>query len=428
MRSSSAQPAVVIRAVLIAAFGLISILHVLFNKPIYFLYYWLNLHGYDFEIFFMAAQNILHGLSPYAVAWNYNRYVYPPIPALATILLVPLGFDTARLLLYVLIPVGVAAGFLALSSAFNFAKEIHKQVLWTGLACMLFGYPFYFLLHGENIDGWVFLFLCLGFYFSEKAGKYIWSGLFLSLAIMFKIYPVLILVPLVLYRKWRPLTWTGAWLAIGAGISAFWRSGFRSSLAGRLTDFQLSDNGSLYATMLGFQNLFGALGREAPAILVQYPTEIAAVIYAVLFLTVVAIDYQLARMGRYDPAAVTMYVPFMLAWPRTVYPYAFLMCLILIPAVTRLWAARTTRAESITIMIISIGIVLSQWQSYAWYNLTGSELCYAIPGLGLLILMGGIAVYKSISLGLALRESLRPIAQAPARPQGEAAEAADLPA
>jgi hypothetical protein len=209
---------------------------------------------------------------------------------------------------------------------------------------------------------------------------------------------VFIIVPLFLHRRWRLLTWTGLWLAVWAAISVPWHSGFRTSLAGRLTDFQLESNGSLYATMLGVQNLFGALGVPAPALLMQYPTEIAELIYGLLILLVIFADYRLSRQGKYELASATMYVPFMIAWPRTVYPYAFVVCTILIPTAVHLWETSRGRAEQITIGILAIGIALSQWQSYALFNLTQSDLAFAVPGLGLLIMMGAIAVYKCLSL------------------------------
>jgi hypothetical protein len=398
MTKKTTFPANLVSAVLTASFGLISIVHVIANRPILFVYYWLDLFGYDFRIFFMAAENILHGLSPYAVAWNYNRYVYTPIPALATIVLVPLGFDTGRVLLYFLIPAALVVGYLAVSSAFRPSPEARRDVLMAGLACLLFGYPFYFLVHSENIDGWLFLFLCLGLFFSEKERMQPWSGFFLSLAIAFKIYPVLIMVPLFLHRKWRLLSWTGAWLAIWAAISFPWHSGFRTSLAGRLTDFQLESNGSLYATMLGFQNLFGALGLPVPDLLMKYPTEIAEVIFGALILLVMFADYRLGRQGRYQLASATMYVPFMIAWPKTVYPYAFVVCTILIPTAVHLWGTSRDRTERLTLCMLAIGIALSQWQSFALANLTQNDLEYAVPGLGLLITMAAVAAHKCVSL------------------------------
>ncbi len=402
MKRSNALPAIIVAALLITAFGLISLLHVISNKPILFVDYWLNAFGIDFEIFYKAAQNIVAGRSPYAIAMDYNRYVYTPIPALAYVAFVPLGFEAGRVLLYVLIPLSLAAGYLTISSAFSLPSTLRNPVLVAGLACLLFGYPSYFLIQRENIDGWVFLFLCLGLYFSQKARREPWSGLFFSLAIAFKIYPVLILLPILAYRRWRLLIWTTIWLALLAGISFPWHSGFRTGLAGRLTDFELRGNGSLVATLVGFDSLLGMLGIPIPSLNLESFTVIAAIIYAALLGPAILADFAIGRTIKYHVATAALYVPFMIAWPRLSYPYAFVVCAILIPATCHLWQENANRIQNVILVVLTVGIFLSQAQAFALYNLTQSELAYAVPGLGLLILMAGITLYKLLAWRLSI--------------------------
>jgi hypothetical protein len=184
-------PAIVIAIILISSFGILSLGHVLSNRSLVFLGYG-NTYGLDYKPFFSASENIIHNFSPYV---NNYRYVTTPIPAIFNIIFVPLGFNLARVVFYVLIPLSLASGFTLLTSIFGFPTTKKHIVLLAGLVCLLFGFPFYFLIHRENIDGWVFLFLCLGLFLSQKEKMYIWSGLFISLAIAFKIYPIMILIP-----------------------------------------------------------------------------------------------------------------------------------------------------------------------------------------------------------------------------------------
>ena len=156
-----------------------------------------------------------------------NRYVTTPIPAIVNIVLVPLGFDNARKLLYFLIPLSLALSYQIITSIFEFAEADKDLVLTAGLVGLLFGYPFYFLIQRENIDGWVFLFLSLGLYWLSKPKKELISGLFFSLAIVFKIYPILIILPILFNKKWRLLLWIGLWLALWGIVTLYYFSDFR---------------------------------------------------------------------------------------------------------------------------------------------------------------------------------------------------------
>jgi len=55
------------------------------------------------------------------------------------------------------------------------------------------------------------------------------------------------------------------------------------------------------------------------------------------------------------------------------------------------------------IFAISIGVGMTQWQAIATYSLTENMLSHAIPGLGLLLIMAGIAFLKIHTLRLTQR-------------------------
>ena len=394
-------PAIIISTFIAASFGIISIGHVLSNKPLLFLNY-KESYGLDYADFFKASENIINGQSPYDV--STNRYVTTPIPAIANTVFVPLGFDNARILFYFLIPLSLAFGYQLITSMFGFSKIDKDLILTAGLAALLFGYPFYFLLQRENIDGWVFLFLCLGLYWLQNPKKEWASGLFFSLAIVFKVYPMLIVLPILLSKKWRLVFWIGLWLVLWGSITLFWFSDFQTALSSRSQSlFRFDENGSLVATISLILILINSLGISSVVSLVNLSPIITVLIYGILLSLVIFADYKLGRVNKLETSSFIMYFPFMLALPLLVYHYSFIICLILIPTMCHLWGASEDRLQRMIIFAISIGIAMTQWQAIATYSLTENMLSHAIPGLGLLLIMAGIAFLKIYTLRLTQR-------------------------
>ncbi len=382
MLRQNAFPAILISMILIISFGILSLGHAIMNKPLVFLNY-MNAYGLDYKDFFSASENIVRGQSPYDLP--NHRYVTTPIPAIMNIILVPLGFDNARIMLYALIPLSLAFGYWLITSTYNFPETIKNQILITGLVCLLFGYPFYFLEERENIDGWVFLFLCLGLFLSQKPKTEIWSGLFLALAIAFKLYPVLIVLPIFLYRKWRLLFWIGLWLALLGIPTMLWFSDLLNILALRSQAlFFLNENGSLFATInliFLFMNMLG-MPITATILSIQFSAIIAALIYGALLSLIVFADYRLSKKNKYEITSAILYLPFMVALPRQVYHYSLIICLILIPALIYLWIINSHQLQKAMLVLIALGIALSQWQAIATDNLAKNVLVNGIPGLG----------------------------------------------
>ena len=396
MKPKNLHPAVLIALLVSISFAMLALGHVITNKPLLFLDY-RDGYGFDYLDFFQASENIIHNLSPYAV--SNHRYITTPIPAIFNMVFVPLGFNGARIVLYGLIPLSLALGFFFFSSLYNFPQTNKNLVLSAGLVCLLFGYPFYFLVQRENIDGWVFLFLCMGLYFSQREKKEAWSSLFLSLAIAFKIYPILILLPFFIYKKWRLLLWIGVWLVLWGGLSSFWISDFQNTIVLRSQSFfRFDENGSLVATVALISILLNAFGISSPGLYMFSPI-IAAILYGILYSIVLFVDYKLSKRNKYEVSSLAMYLPFMVALPQVVYHYSFVLCLILIPVICHLWEKETNDRQNKTLLLImALGIALSQWQAFATYHLTNNPLAHIIPGLGLLILMVCITWYKILAL------------------------------
>jgi len=390
-------PAITVAIFLLISFGIISIGHNLSNKPLLYLDY--KSYGLDYADFFKASERIISGQSPYDI--STNRYVTTPIPAIVNLVFTPLGFDNARILFYFLIPISLAIGYMLVTSMFGFTELDKNFILMAGLISLLFSYPFYFLVQRENIDGWVFFFLCLGLYWLTKPKKELVSGLFFSLSIAFKIYPILIVLPILLNKKWRLLFWIGLWLTLWGVITLFWFSDFQTALSMRSQSlFRFDENGSIVATVSFVALLVNSTGVPIAVSAVKYSPVIASVVFGTLFSFILIVDYKLSKIDQLEISSYIMYLPFMIALPQLVYHYSLIICLILIPTICHLWEINENKQQRLFIFFISIGIALSQWQAIATYNLTSNLLSHAIPGLGLLIIIVSTTAYKVYDLFL----------------------------
>ncbi len=385
-------PAIVIALFLVISFIVIALGHVIFGKPLLLLNY-LDFPGLDYIDYFRASENILDKLSPYDIV--NTRYVTSPIPALLNTIFVPLGFERARSVMFILIACSVVFSIFLSTSMFPFSKLDKRHIFLGGLVSLLFSYPFYFLLYRANIDGWVLLLLCLGLIFIQIPRKEWLSGFFISLAIMFKIYPVLILLPIVLLRRWRLFLWCFLWVLIWGIVSSFWIMDFFNIFLERSQGLlRLDENGSLYATSALIFILLSSIGMSMNTSLqlIFLIPIIVAIIYALLISIMVYADFKLGKNHREEIATYTLYLPFMLALPQTVYHYSFITLLILIPTICYLWQNAPKRPKILILM--TIGLCLTQWQAVASFFLTQNVFAYAIPGLGLVMLMLSISIYK----------------------------------
>ena len=376
-------------------FGVIAIGHLLVHEPLIFLNY-VKYPGMDYEDFFLASKNITHTRSPYDIPGD--RYVTTPIPAIMNIPLTFLGFQRARTILFVLIPLSVAFSFWMASSLYPFSLWERNIVLLAGFVSMLLGYPFYFLIERGNIDGWVMLFLTAGLFVYQKWENKWGSGLLFALAIMFKAYPILLFIPLVLYRKWPWLLWVCFWLLILMIISFPWIGEYYSVLHSRAQGFRFDENGSLIATVALLVIFLGFLNVSIASTGIVFAPFIAAVVYGILISIVIYVDYKQSKRKKFDISVVMMYFPFMVALPKTVYPYSLVICMLLLPMVVYLWKKSIRKYQRIWLAAILLGVSLMQWQAIALNKLTQNILAHLIPGLGLLIVMIGISAYKMVSL------------------------------
>jgi uncharacterized membrane protein len=386
-------PTIFIASLNVIVFAVINGFQLITQIPIHYVNKWI-MPGVDYQDFYQASLQTLNGRSPYLV----ERFVTPPLFALANIPLALFSFEVARALFMFLIPCMVLFSYLLIARGLKAsALEENDWFVPGGILVILFSYPFYFLFERGNIDGVVLLFMCLGLCSMPKRP---WlGGLLLAAAIHFKLYPILFVIPLLLARRWQPLFWTCAWVLIFALVTAPYWGDFAILLSRRSNSFQLFENGSLVNTSLFLGRLVGSFfGKNE--LFWTYAPLYAATLYALFLGILMLTDYKLSHAltpGQHIANAL-LYVPFMVALPKSVYHYEFVVLIVLLPVLDYLWSGTVLPSERFALGMITVGVALSQWQAVALYTLTENTLAYYIPGLGLLLVMAGISAYKFMQL------------------------------
>lgn len=406
-------PALFIALSNVIVFAVINGFQLATQEPIYYVNKWI-MHGGDYQDFYQASAHILNAQSPYLV----SRYVTPPLFALANAPLAMLGFKTAWFIFSSLIPFTILFSYLLIYRAL---KESDVQdddlLLFSGLLVILFSYPFYFLFERGNIDGVVLLCMCAGLYLlPQKAWL---GGLLLASAILFKLYPLLLLASLFFSRRWKPFLWTCAWLLLLIFLTLpYWDDYFTSSFH-RAYYFRLDENGSLVNTIMiiiVFVRLLvlGDVGNTFD----EYSSLYTAVLYGLLVVIMLYADYKLSHRTteREKLSDMLLYFPFMVAIPQLVYHYEFVVVILLLPVLNFMWKDTLSKQKKYCLVLVAIGVSLSQWQAIALYLVTGNMLAHYIPGFGLMIAILGISVYKFLQMRDEFRQLiLEPISQNPSK-------------
>jgi hypothetical protein len=394
-------PTFFIASLNVIVFAVINGFQLVIQTPLNYVNKWI-MPGVDYRDFYQASLQVSQGGSPYFI----ERYVTPPLFALVNLLFTRMGFETARALFMLLIPFMVLFSYLLVSRVLmrSDLKE-NDWITFSGILVILFSYPLYFLFERGNIDGVVLIFMCLGLYLMPEEPRL--GGLLLASAIHFKLYPILLLIPLLLSRRWKPFLWVCAWMLILMVVTIPYWHDFGTLLSRRSNSFQLFENGSLVNTFLfigmSISNFFGKdelLWAYAPL----YSVTLYGLFMAILFIA----DYKLSSNASSKQFLVNalLYFPFMVALPKSVYHYEFVVLIPLLPVLDYLWKRTVLPSERIIIWIIVIGVALSQWQSVALYTLTNNMIAYYIPGFGLLLVMTGISAYKFMQLKQSIQKPI----------------------
>ena len=215
---------------LILHMAAIGILQFFTRKPIFFVEPWF--FAADYYQFFLGSQHLLRGGSLY----DSYMFAVPPPFGLINVILVPLGFNAARMTMVAII---LTACVYAYAHVVNWirSERADQAILWLagGLAA-LHSLPFYSLIARANLDACVVALMILGLI--RLAGRPVLGGVALGLAAALKLYPMLLVIPLVIDRRWRTLAAMVSTLAACVvATPRLWRQYSTQFLGDRATEY-----------------------------------------------------------------------------------------------------------------------------------------------------------------------------------------------
>lgn len=328
--------------------------------------------GYDLVNAHRAARLFLAGSNPYQIL----NFVWLP-PSLAVMLpLAELGEWEAAAAVFVANLVVVSGAVAGLAWAFGLRRLVFHLVLILWLY-----YPFYHVLDRGNLDGLVMALLVAALAFPRTQGV---AGALLGLAAGLKAYPALLLGPLVIYRRW----WTLAGVAaVGAILAIAFRETWMQVLEPlfrRATEVKPFPDG--VSVFIPFYHLGQWLKGVAGVDWMQGLEQMALAFWLFTLATALLADIRYRRKpeGRGLACHLFLYVPWMTTFPLTVFAYTLIQCIPLLAAVAVI-AADVRRLPGRPLFVT--GWVLSGFQSWAWFSLTGLEAVRPLNAVGMLLLM-----------------------------------------
>jgi hypothetical protein len=329
----------------------------------------------------------LDGKNPY----NSDRFVTPPLSAYLGMPFARFHPNDAITYFFWLNSLAIAGGLAFIYKCFDLTEKRSVTLLSLALSA-LFSYPVFLLLHRGNIDAVVFFFLAAGIYASSRTptwGSDILAGIAFAVAIHLKLYPLIVFLPIIAVRRWRLAGSLSFFLILFASF-AFWLwPDFLERILQRKETFALGANGSLEST-LNFVVLFldryvikiSTTGGMGAAL-----TKTAYGLYSVLLASLWIIDLAHGNSQQKGNFAETiiMYIPFMVIVPGIAHHYEFILALSFIPLIS--WLQEINPGSYRYILLLAGGVILTQFQASALFQLTENILMYVLPGAGMLILI-----------------------------------------
>ncbi len=248
-------------------------------------------------------------------------------------------------------------------------------------------HPFHFLFSRGNIDAFVLLLTCAAIFCIGRRNTL--AGILLGLAIAAKIYPILLVFPLLARRRWKTLAFVGLTLVIlFLLMPETWSDYLIHRLATRGSKFRVTENGSIANTFY----FLGLLFKSA-----DFFKDASTYLYIAMFGTVAYVDFKMNRTNDRDfCASLTMYLPFMVSVPQCSFHYAFVCLLALLPVLSWLWEQSNRAVEKRLILLVAAGVGLSQFPAMAAAKSLGAEPIHVLPGIGLFTIIAGITAYKLV--------------------------------
>jgi hypothetical protein len=170
----------------------------------------------DFTAYYTAGNALNHNLSPYvnhiSKDWNlwdgfdsfkHSRFLYPPLVANLFQPIAKLSYIDAKHFWNIFNLCCFLICFIILLKIFKYDKDL-KKILISGILCFNF-FPFVALLERGQIDCVTLLFLLLGLMIYLKDKNEYLTGIFWSIATLFKLYTILVIPFLILRKQYKIL-------------------------------------------------------------------------------------------------------------------------------------------------------------------------------------------------------------------------------
>jgi len=330
--------------------------------------------AYDFLDFYHAARRFMNGIDPYS-SWRFTK------PPLLLWMMLPLA----------LVPVSWATGLFTLATVWAavggvwILQRTHRPSMrcepWFWMVTLLAGYPVAFLVMRLNLEGLLVLLVAL--HVAWLSRRPAWSGVLLALAAGIKLYPVLLVLPLLAAGRRRALqAFLSAMTVVVLLAPWMWMRFLRGTLLFRIPQFRLDENCSLATPfVLLWQGITGARPQGTPLVVLAG----VLVLYLALVCWSVYLDRRLAADGADAyPLSVAAMIPLMVAMPFMVFPYEMVL-----PPLSLLlmFPERDGSRFNGPLLMAGFGVALTQVPAFPMVSLWGWSGWQGAPGAGLLCLV-----------------------------------------
>lgn len=363
-----------------------------------------------YESIWLAPSEILSknmeilGLADYIGISSDSWYCYPPLFGYLNSPLIFFDMDTAsRIMFFVLIAAVLCAYFLTAVSFESIKGHERTILLLSGVIIVALSHPFYFLIYRCHQVGIVFLLIAMGVYLLKREN--VLCSICFALAIGMIVFPALILIPLLLFRRYV----FGMLILIFCALLILmapdmWFEFFQRVVFERFGTFGDGiDNCSLESmcryVIMFTNNILSSLGIRQLSLL--HARECALAVYAILLCAMVVADMQIRKNCRTIGSdavicCTIMYFPFMIAIPGASFHYNLVILLLLVPVPCFMLRAVYKPVPPFIIWAIAVGIFLSQMQVRIIQNLFEEQgsFFYFFPSFGLFTVMTSCVVFK----------------------------------
>ncbi|HLG36353.1 MAG TPA: glycosyltransferase family 87 protein [Bacteroidia bacterium] len=182
--------------------------------------FWLN----DFKVYYSAAQAFLNGEKIYGVPFGLETgfYKYSPFVLL---LFTPdslLPYEAAAIIHFIALSASAIACILVMNKILGryvFQKQHEKENLLMSAAIVCIAIHLVRELHLGNVNVIILLLLAYALLFMLEE-KYSLSGILIAFAVLLKPYFLVVLIPVILFRKWKVCLWFVSGLVLSDIICA----------------------------------------------------------------------------------------------------------------------------------------------------------------------------------------------------------------